>query len=103
MSISGEKGLKHERMLDLIEALSGCVVDGISNKALAEALGCAPTDVSRDMPALIAKGWARKDPETGRFHPTARMGQVFGRVLADISKAETRIADIKHNFTRGIG
>jgi DNA-binding IclR family transcriptional regulator len=103
MSAAPEKSHKHERMLDLIEALSGCAVNGVSNKALAEALGCSPTDVSRDMPTLINKGWARKDSETGHFHPTARMGQVFGRILADINKAETRLADIKHNFTRGMG
>lgn len=102
MNPNGEKGYKHERILELIEALSGCAVEGISNKALAQLLGHTPQDVSRDMPALIKKGWARKDPETGHFHPTARMGQIFGRILADISKAETRIADIKHNFTRRV-
>lgn len=103
MNTTGEKARKHERMLDLIEALSGCAVNGISNKALAHLLGCTPTDVSRDMPALVNKGWARKDPETGHFHPTARMGQIFGRILGDIGKAETRLADIKHNFTRHMG
>jgi DNA-binding IclR family transcriptional regulator len=103
MSAATGKGLKDERLLQLIEALSSCAVDGISNKALAESLGFTPQDVSRGMPALINKGWARKDPETGHFHPTPRMGQIFGRILADISKAETRIADIKHNFTRSMG
>jgi DNA-binding IclR family transcriptional regulator len=48
---------------------------------------------------LIQKGWARKDDSTGHFHPTARMAQVFGRVLADLDRAEQHLSEIRRNFT----
>lgn len=89
-----------EKSLDLIEALSGCAVNGASNGALAKGLGLTPSTVCVLMQMLIGKGWARKDDTTGLFHPTPMMGRVFGRVLADIDKAERHITDLKHNFTR---
>lgn len=89
-----------EKMLALIDALSGCVVQGVSNGALAKGLGLTPSTVTVQMKVLIEYGWARKDETTGHFHPTARMGQVFGRVLADIGEAERKVAELKHNFTR---
>lgn len=89
-----------EKMLDILDALSGCAVNGVSNGALAKGLNLTPSTVCVQMGTLIDKGWARKDEATGHFHPTAKMGQVFGRVLADIDKAEQKIAEIKHNFTR---
>lgn len=88
------------KLLDLLDALSGCAVHGAANGALAKGLYLTPSTVTVLMKTLIAKGWARKDETTGHFHPTAKMGQVFGRVLADIDKAERHIAEIKHNFTR---
>ena len=89
-----------EKALDVIEALSGCAVQGVSNGALAKGLGLSPSTVTVTMQKLIGKGWARKDDATGLFHPTPKMGQVFGRVLADIDKSERQIAELKHNFTR---
>jgi len=89
-----------EKILDVVDALSGCAVNGASNTALAKGLGLSPSNVTVLMRSVIEKGWARKDETTGHFHPTAKMGQVFGRVLADIDKAERHIAEIKHNFTR---
>ena len=88
------------KVLDLLDALSGHAVNGASNSALAKGLGLTPSTVTVLMRSLIGKGWARKDDATGHFHPTPMMGRVFGRVLADIDKAERQISDLKHNFTR---
>lgn len=88
------------KVLDLLDALSGHAVQGVSNGALAKGLDLSPSTVTVLMRTVISKGWARKDDSTGHFHPTPTMGRVFGRVLADIDKAERQIADLKHNFTR---
>ena len=88
------------KVLDLLDALSGCAVSGASNSALAKGLGLTPSTVTVLMRAVIKKGWARKDDTTGLFHPTPCMARVYGRVLADIDKAERQIGDLKHNFTR---
>lgn len=90
------------KILDVLDALSGFTVHGVSNTALSKQLNLSASAITRAMGVLIEKGWARKDDTTGLFHPTPRMGQVFGRVLSDISQAETRLQDIKHNFTRSI-
>lgn len=100
MSPSVDERGSVEKALDVIEALSGCAVQGASNGALSKGLGLSPSTVTVTMQKLIGKGWARKDDATGLFHPTPAMGRVFGRVLADIGKAEQQVADLKHNFTR---
>ena len=97
MSAREDRGAA-EKMLDLVEALAAYPVTGVSNSALAKQLSCPPSWISLNMPSLVKKGWARKDEGTGLFHPTPAMGRVFGRVMADISAAEQRLADIKHNF-----
>jgi len=88
------------KVLDLLDALSGCAVSGTSNSALAKGLELNPSTVTVLMRAVIGKGWARKDDTTGLFHPTPCMARVYGRVLADLDKAERQVADLKTSFTR---
>jgi DNA-binding IclR family transcriptional regulator len=88
------------KVLDLLDALSGCAVNGASNGALAKGLELSPSTITTLMKTVIGKGWARKDDVTGLFHPTPRMARVFGRVLADLDKAEANIRDLKTSFTR---
>lgn len=89
-----------EKVLDVLDALAGHAVKGVSNTTLAQQLKLGASTVTRSMATLIDKGWARKDETTGLFHPTPRMAQVFGRVLADIDRAEQQLADVKNRFTR---
>ncbi len=88
------------KVLEVLDALSGYAVTGISNTALSKQLSLTASAITRAMGVLIEKGWARKDAATGHFHPTSRMGRVFGRVLADLDRAEQDLATIRHNFTR---
>jgi len=88
------------KVLDVLDALSGHTVTGVSNTALSRQLNLTASNVTRAMGVLIEKGWARKDETTGHFHPTPRMGRVFGRVLADLDRAEQSLAEMRHNFTR---
>ncbi len=89
-----------KKVLDVLDALSGYAVNGVSNTTLSEQLGMTKSSVTRVIQVLIEKGWARKDEATGHFHPTPRMGQVFGKVLTDITRAKQHLADIEHNFAR---
>ena len=88
------------KVLEVLDALSGYAVTGVSNTALSKQLNLTASAITRAMGVLIEKGWARKDETTGHFHPTPRMGRVFGRVLADLDRAEQTLAAIRHNFTR---
>ena len=100
MSAKDEDRGAAAKVLDVLDALSGYAVRGVSNTALATQLKLNASTVTRAMDVLIERGWARKDDATGHFHPTPRMGRVFGRVLADIDRAEQGIAEIRNNFTR---
>ena len=100
MSAPKDERNANGKMLDLLDALSGCAVTGASNGALAKGLELSPSTVTLLVQTLVAKGWARKDAVTGLFHPTPRMARVFGRVLADLDKAEEQIRDLKTSFTR---
>ena len=88
------------KVIEVLDALSGYAVTGVSNTALSKQLNLTASAITRAMGVLIEKGWARKDETTGHFHPTPRMGRVFGRVLADLDRAEQALATIRHNFTR---
>lgn len=88
------------KVLEVLEALSGYAVKGVSNTALSKQLGMSAPNITRAIGVLIDKGWARKDDATGHFHPTPLMARVFGRVLADLDKAERSLSEIRHNFTR---
>lgn len=97
--IDDERGAA-AKVLEVLEALSGYAVSGVSNTALARRLAMSAPNVTRAIGVLVEKGWARKDEATGHFHPTPRMGRVFGRVLADIDRAEQELSETRHNFTR---
>ncbi|MGP8438119.1 helix-turn-helix domain-containing protein [Paraburkholderia fungorum] len=88
------------KVLNVLDALAGYTVNGVANTVLAKQLGMTQSAITRAMQVLIDKGWARKDETTDRFHPTPRMGRVFGRVLTDIARAERALIDVKHNFSR---
>lgn len=88
------------KVLKVLEALSGYAVTGVSNTALAKALGTSPASITHAIDTITEMGWVRKDEASGHFHPTPRMGQVFMRVLSDIAKAEQQVADLKTSFTR---
>ena len=88
------------RVLDVLDALAGFAVSGVSNTALATQLNLPCSAITRAMDVLVAKDWARKDESTGHFHPTPRMGKVFGRVLADFDRAEQNLSESRQRFTR---
>lgn len=90
------------RVLNLLEVLSGFVVAGVSNKTLAALTQTNAVKVSLDVAYLVQKGWVRKDEKTGHFHPTPEMAHVFGRVAADLARAQDDLRDLTARFSRSI-
>ncbi len=88
------------RTLDVLEALCGYAASGASNGELAQAAATSAPNVTRCMAQLIAKGWARKSEETGRFYPTASFTRLTFRVLADLDRADGRLHDLRHSLTQ---
>jgi DNA-binding IclR family transcriptional regulator len=87
------------RTLDVLEALCGYAASGATNGELAEAVKTTPPNITRAMAQLIAKGWARKSEETGRFFPAPEFSRLAFRVLADFDRMLQRLDDQRHSHT----
>jgi DNA-binding IclR family transcriptional regulator len=88
-----------KRSLDMLEALAGHVVTGLSNKDLAEALRVPPSYVTRTADQLIAKGWVEKDEASGRFRITTRFSRLTFRVLDGFERAKSELDARQRNYT----
>ena len=89
------------RTLDVLEALCGYAATGATNGELAKAASTTAPNITRAMALLIAKGWARKSEDTGRFYPTPQFTRMCFRVLADFDRLQQRIDDQRHSMTVG--
>jgi DNA-binding IclR family transcriptional regulator len=87
------------RTLDVLEALCGYAASGATNGELAQAARTSAPNVTRCMAQLIAKGWARKSDETGRFYPAPAFTRLTFRVTADLDRVQTRLDDQRRAFT----
>jgi DNA-binding IclR family transcriptional regulator len=88
------------RVLDVLEALCGFAATGAANQDLAEAVKTSPSNTTRALAVLVAKGWARK-AENGRFFPAPAFTRLTFRVLADFQRAEQQLQDQRRNMTVG--
>lgn len=87
-------------VLDVLQALCAFAATGATNKELAAIVKTSAPQITRAMAVLIERGWARKNPENGRFYPRPEMAQAtYLQVLADFQRAESRAADLKQAMT----
>lgn len=86
-------------VLDVLEALCGFSATGATNTDLAQAVKTSPPQITRAIAKLVDKGWARKNPENGRFYPTPNFSRLAFAVLADFDRAQQRLADRKQAMT----
>jgi len=89
-----------QRLLQVVLALFGDVVNGYAPSALARAVGCSPQVITRDLDNLKTAGMAERDEETGHWRLTPRLPQQAVRVWAAIDRAERRIDEAKARFKR---
>ena len=89
-----------QRLLRLVLAMFGDVVNGYSTGALAEGLGVKPPYITRDLANLQTAGLAERDEATGLWRLTPRLPQQAVKVWAAISRAETRLSDAKARYQR---
>jgi len=98
MSRSDDRNLTL-RTLDVLEALCGYAARGASNAELAQAAQTSAPNITRAMAQLSAKGWARKDEETGRFFPQPAFTRLAFRVTADFDALMRRHEDRRRALT----
>ena len=88
-----------QRTLDLLEVLCGYAATGATNGELAKSANTSPANITRAMAQLIAKGWARKGEDTGRFYPQPAFTRLTFRVTADLDRVQTRLDDQRRSLT----
>ena len=87
------------RTLDVLEVLCGYAATGATNSELAAAAKTTPPNITKVMAQLIAKGWARKSEENGRFFPAPAFTRLTFRVTADLDRQQGRLDDQRRAFT----
>lgn len=83
-----------QRILRLVLAMFGDVVNGYTPGQLCQLTGHRPDAMTRDLTNLITAGLAERD-EDGRYRLTARLPQQAVKVYAAIGRAETRLAEAR--------
>jgi len=99
MSAAEKASAQVLRALEMVEALAADPLRGLTNKDLAAALRCPPSYVTRTADSLIAKGWAVKDENTGRFRIARQAARVGIKVMSALDQAERQLAETRRNFT----
>lgn len=75
------------RVLKIVEALFGAVLDGMSNSELTANTGYSPSNVSRDLDFLRQAGWAYR-MENGRWALTTKpvaLMQTYQLYMSDLA------------------
>lgn len=84
-----------QRILRLVLAMFGDVVQGYTPGQLCQMAGVKPDAMTRDLANLVIAGLAVKDEEDGRYRLTARLPQQAVKVYAALGRAETRLTETK--------
>jgi DNA-binding IclR family transcriptional regulator len=89
-----------QRLLRVVMVLFGHVVNGLAPSAIAREVSCSNAVMTRDLANLSLAGLVEKDEATGHYRLTPRLPQQCFKVLAEIDRADRRLAEVKNRFTR---
>lgn len=88
------------KVLNVLKALKGHSLDGISNDAISKQLNLPPSAVTRAVETLIATGWAMR-LDNGRFAPHVSALQFAKAHFDEMERAEFRISELRQRVSAG--
>jgi DNA-binding IclR family transcriptional regulator len=88
------------RCFRIVEIMAGRVLDGLSNKELADALHSPPPTISRDLKTLQDIGWVQR-LENGRWSLTTQPLKVAQAYSNHVTRTTTRIAELNQRIVSG--
>lgn len=91
---------KGSRVLKVLKALKGHTITGLSNKDLAEMLGCSPSSITRDLADLIDEGLAVK-LDNGRFAHGIELLQIAQAHANHIAHLQNRMTEVNRRIAAG--
>lgn len=89
-----------QRIIKVVLALFGDVVNGLPPGALVKALGATAPAITRDLANLIEAGIAERIEDSGNYRLTPRLPQQAIKVFTAIDASERRLQEAKQRFTR---
>lgn len=89
-----------QRLIKLILALFGDVVNGYLPSQLMSMTGASASQMTRDLANLVAAGLAEYDEENKHYRLTGRLPNQAVKVHAALGRAETRLAETKSAIHR---
>ncbi|MFZ2986618.1 IclR family transcriptional regulator [Ideonella sp.] len=89
-----------QRLLKVLMALFADVVTGVPGTVLAQAAGCSPSAITRDLDNLRTAGLAERDEETGLWRLTPRLPQQAVKVFNAVERAGARYEQARNRYTR---
>ena len=89
-----------QRLLQLIDLLAGHELQGLAPTAIARALDCSGTVVTRDLDNLRTAGWAERTPDHERWRLSPHVVQISLKHAAGIQAGQQNINDVVQRFSR---
>ncbi|WP_018651576.1 IclR family transcriptional regulator [Actinobacillus capsulatus] len=98
--LKGTNNKATRRVLNVIYALKGHSINGLSNSEIAERLNDTPVNITRALAILVDEGFAEKLP-TGRFTLSVRVLQVAEAYRQEWEKMQQRMTEIDQRVRAG--
>lgn len=89
-----------QRLMGLILVLAGHEIEGLAPAQIAKANGCGPSQVTRDLANLKARGWAEQIVTTDRWRLGPQIVQVSMQHAAALNRARTRLDEVAGRYSR---
>ena len=100
MSRSNYINAGQQRVLKVLNALSGHEIEGLSPGEIAKGLSISPANVTRDLANLFESGFAEEIPSTGRWRLTPKLVQIGVAMQLEVERAERKLAEVRQRYTR---
>lgn len=98
--MSGRTTDSGAKVLEVLKALRGHSLTGVSNGQLAKALGESPSRINRCLNTLIEAGLAEKKP-SGLFCHSVMMLQIATAHASEMSRAREKIDELDQRVIAG--
>lgn len=103
--MSNDKGRTTDsgaKVLEVLKALRGHTLTGLSNGQLAKALGESPSTINRCLNTLVQAGLVEKKPDTGRFTHSVMMLQIAVSHMSEMDRATNLHRELTQRVFAGI-
>lgn len=89
-----------QRVLQILVALAGHEVNGLAPGEVAAAVKTSPSNATRGLANLYLAGLAEQIHDSGRWRLTPRIPQIGLAMLDGVSRAQSKVDEVKQRYSR---